>query len=456
MSKKKANAPNTSPSKLLENRKPAEQKSNLTQINYLYSHANEVYWGKNNLEPQEVFKEIAKNDSVLPLLEIKKDMILKGELVYGYEIMENEQTKFVRVQIPEIENLFENSNIWEEYLPSATLNFLTYGMVPTEFLLNIDRTQIVSFSALETPYIRYKADIQGQVSQKTSAIFYDANREFRGGMPNLETRLEIPVLDTTGNSVANLQAQIYHKFVYLVQENCLNFPYPQPTWQVLRKSGLLEMQNEMVRSKTSYIKNSRKFNYLIYFDELYFPIKYGSANWNNMTAEEREEKTENERKTIQDALKDVNSDGKSITSMTINRKLGSLVDYLPREIELLKIVPIENPTFDNADVVSLQHFQNQTNIAMRVPSSMLGTPTKDNMGGNSGSNVRESYDQMADMLKSTMRKLLSPIDFALAFYKERAGFADKKLFAKFVAPSIPKLQEVTPNLRSPEQNLAKM
>jgi hypothetical protein len=412
----------------------------------------EVFWGQKNDYPQEVYNKISKNNTVMPLLRTLARIITKGELVYGYNEIVDEQTVFKRLQIPEFEAFKKRANVVDKYLHQSTSDYLRYGLVVPELLFSADKKRVLSISALKANFTRFKADSFNEISEKTTAIFYDANRIYYNQSSEL-TRKEIQVLDTEGDTVQNFWEADYFRAIYLVSQNQDFFPYPKPDWHVILESGSLEIVAEMLKSQLDYVKNARKLNYNIKLNEMFFEIMHGKQFYTK-SIDERNALRKEAREKLKSIMDDRESDGKSIITIVLDM-LPESADLLPRKVDLVEITPIPNVMQDSMNVKILEFFTNQVNIAVGIPSSIMGTPTESNLGGNSGSNVTASYDQTSDLAISIQRELLAPLNFVLDLITKNTDLEQKNVFCKMVAPPIPKLNQISQNQRKPDQKIQK-
>jgi hypothetical protein len=241
------------------------------------------YWGSNNLYPQEVVEDYAKDDQIPALIAWKIKTLISGGIIYGnLEFDKDGSEKLIPFYDAEIED-FAIKSALGRFSREAASDFYWFENVFTELILSGDKSKIATITVQEASFCRLaKQREDGSIPY----VYISANWEKRPPLANVP---KVNLLDPYYDPAGTLQKSEWQKAIYHS-----SFPSPDsvyyqtPTHNGLRVSGWLDIARAIPEFKKSLMKNQMTIKYHIKIPDSYWPSLY--KDWLSLTPEQKLEK----------------------------------------------------------------------------------------------------------------------------------------------------------------------
>lgn len=399
---------------------PAEEikKAKKAVIQEVDEDGNMAPWGKNNLFPQEIVKQIEKSDLAPAVLEKKCGLVYSDGLRYGVmEINEKGEEAFRPLQIPEIDEWMHHTAI-KFYLSDALSDHFTFYNLFARFRLNLKGDKVARLEVSDACHTRLG------IQNKSGAIdMAYVNANFDLGSRNSESSdtLKIDALDPYFGTAAQMKSLAERgkgDFIMPVRaQKRGRIYYELAPWHGLLGSGWIDVAHFVPQFKKHLLKNQMTVKLIIKVDSEYWPLKYGKKEWDKFTFDEKTEKQkEFLNKVIETSQGTDNAGNALLLPKEWNEVAGEYREYVTVE-------PLKQELTGGEYNEDSQEADYHIARALGLPPTLAGiTPGKGNNSG-SGSDQRVAHNNFLLDSKMDMDRVLAPLDVIAEFngWNEKYG-----------------------------------
>ena len=364
-------------------------------------------WGANNDFPQNLIKKIRLNGAALSGLRVSR----KAHYGSGFVLVEEKHEDGKRIIEQKCLHEYENINtfwkrnqmkrFWKE-----TITDLEYFAIAfPEYVLSKDYKTINRIKRQKTANCRF--EIMDESTRSVKNV-YISSKWAEGVDAASKYVAKVPLIDSYWSAeevkeyckkykIRNFIRPIFYP---LVDESY----YPKAEWHSVVNSGWLDIANSIPKFKKAFLENQLNIKFHIEISVEYFERKY-KEDWQNFTAEKRQEVRTQFLEELDAALRDTNNAGKSINSMIYKDDNGN---PLPG----LKITAVDNKLKDGAYLQDTSAGNQEILTAIGVDPSLIGAGIPGGkLGAGSGSDKREAWFILSALMKTNRDTTLEPFEF---------------------------------------------
>lgn len=428
---------------LVTNAKASPTSAPIREYNFTSIHP----WGLSNLFPQEVLKDVGRNDVIAGAIKKQVQLMYAGGFQYGYLAADPEtgEEKFYPKRLKSVEDWLRKTNYKRTLLESINDFYHFYNFFP-EIILSDDHSTILNIGHQEATDCRWSK--RNSQSGLVETCYINSQWEIEG--ENSANTRKLPVIDPYYDRVTALKLRNdSNRYIYPCS-------YPTPgkhyyqlaTWNSVRNSGWLQQAIDIPLVKNAILKNQGLWKYIIYVPEWWWEWKFGKQEWAKMQATpgavqkaQREELDKFEK-----LLTGIEGSGKSIM-------ITVMADPVTKKVyEGWKIEAIDDKIKDGKYIEDSQEANSHILFAMGLPQAILGnSPSSSGMGGGSGSDVREYTNLYLSTITSEVEIILEPFNLMAeynGFVEEMENKTDGAIWhTRFRQPFMQTLNQVNPTQR---------
>jgi hypothetical protein len=363
-----------------------------------------AYWGDNDRLPTSMREKVEAVPIAGAALQRKIQMMTGEDLVWvKTEDYRRAGIEAEQVYNPEVEDWMEENRIETEWWPAQCTDFCLHYNAFSEFVLSKDRRKITGLYNIFAEHARLsKANsTTGQVDWLLNSLHFPF-----GTAESKDNRVAIPLYKWYDREAffAGLQRWKFGWHTRFPTPGLIY--YARPWWLGLfKENGWLDVSSDVPKVVRAMQKNQMVLKYMIAIPESYFEIRHGKTNWLGYTADQKQKFIDEKVAELNKYLVGVDNVFKSLS-------------YVFREDEISKtpigkieIMAIDDKTKQGtwvpdsyaADAQIVQAFgQHPTTIGL--------APQSGSMGGGSGSDKLQAYNQ-GILLNTTDQRLgLEPLN----------------------------------------------
>ena len=364
-------------------------------------------WGANNDFPQKLIKKIRLNGAALSGLRVSR----KAHYGSGFVLVEEKHEHGKRIIEQKCLHEYQNINtfwkrnqmkrFWKE-----TITDLEYFAIAfPEYVLSKDFKTINCIKRQKTSDCRFE---MMDKNTRTIKNVYISSKWTQGLDTASKYVAKVPLIDSYWPAEQVRQYCKKHKisnfirpiFYPLVDESY----YPKAEWHSVVNSGWLDIANSIPKFKKAFLENQLNIKFHIEISVEYFERKY-KEDWQNFTAEKREETRTQFLEQLDTALRDTENAGKSINSMIYKDDNGNALPGL-------KITAVDNKLKDGAYLQDTSAGNQEILTAIGVDPSLIGAGIPGGkLGAGSGSDKREAWFILSALMKTNRDTTLEPFEF---------------------------------------------
>lgn len=364
-----------------------------------------IMWGKDNLWPQNAWKELESNDLAPMVLDWKKRALISGGLVYGAKYMKDGKEVFMPLMLDEVESFIENSCLNTIYLASAAHNIYTYRTFFPYFLLNRSRTplgkRIKELYSEDPQHVRMGKQ-EGALNHITKVWVSGRFKDEPYSPSDLKPYQAIDRYGNIEKQLRNAASKIYYPIYNRVNGNVA---YEFPSWYGVKNSKWLELAKHIPIWKASLMANTASIKYEFIIHEEYWKRKFKDS-WEVKTDEERHNA---KRAEIQAALKALTGTEKAGNALWTEQIFDHATDkYIP----LWQVKRIDNTKQGGDYIEDSQEADFHIIRAFGVDPTLIGQTPGSKMGAGSGSDKRVAFNHYMILCKPEQDAILEPLTWA--------------------------------------------
>lgn len=214
-------------------------------------------WGDDNLWPQFVVEESSKSDQIASLISWKVKTLISGGLIYGnLEFDDQGNERLVPFYDEEITRFMKASAL-KRYQREAASDYYWFNNFFPEIILSNDRSKVASITVQEATYSRYAP--QDKTTGLSPFVFVSANWD---KSPSIDDVAKIPLIDPYYDPAETLRNAKGFRFMYTCSfPSPGKFFYQDADWHGIFKSGWLEIEVAVPKSKLAILKNQVSIKY---------------------------------------------------------------------------------------------------------------------------------------------------------------------------------------------------
>jgi len=347
-------------------------------------------WGSDNLFPQNVVKDIERSDLIPTVLEKKAAMLYSGGVRYGTVNNVNGKKVLEPINIPEIDNWLEETNI-SQLLADACSDRFTFYNIFFRLMLTADRSKIARVKVEDATTVRLGLQNSRGLIDKA---FVSANWADGASAEDKET-LKFAALDPYYNVAEQIEATSAYEYILPVRSQRRGRVYYElAPWDALRTIGWLDVAYYVPQFKKFLMENQMTLKYLIKIDDALWPMKFGNEEWKQMT---RDKQLEAKKDFVQELVKNAKGTLKSGGALTIPKEFNQISKKYE---ELVTLEPLKQVIEGGEYVEDSQEADFHICRALGVAPTLVGiTPGK---GHNSGSGSDQRVARNNFVLDSKM------------------------------------------------------
>lgn len=351
-------------------------------------------WGNDNNYPEWVLDQIKDVTLVEPIIDWKARALYSGGLVYGVEYIENNEEKFKRLIIPEIEEFLDETDILN-YLTIASSNFYTYYNAMAELTVSRSGEKIAYLRALQTPTYRMGKKNNNGVIEK---IYTSPNWE-EYGEEHKEVK-DITLFNPFHTSKEDIKKLAEKPLAYnLSNPSPGRHYYAKAPWHNILTTWL-PIARAIPEFKKALLANQITIKYMVKVPEWWWEWRY--PNFNKTSASERKKIVEQERANFEEFFAG-KKQGNSL--MYTQRDSTPAKTYGDWEVTVVDDKLKEGVYLEDSQEADAHIFKN-----MQVdPTLFGGTVGKDRSSAGSGSDKRVAWNNYMIMTKPHQDRILSPL-----------------------------------------------
>ncbi len=356
-------------------------------------------WGADNNFPQTVIDLVSKSTVAPAALQFKiKSLYGKGVIPCKVTMDASGKEVITSVEDKNVLQFFSENNI-KKFLLEMITDYVWFGNVFPEIILNKRRNRIVRIYSNEASYCRWE-----KISQK-SGLIENCYVSAMWPSPRKEEITKVPVLDPY-DLIASINEKSGYKFIVPVSSPSPGKSYYQLVpWDGARSNGWIEVANEIPRFKKSMFLNQMSIKYHVKIPYEYWEKKF-SAMGNKVTDEQKKAVISDELDKLNTFLKGSDNAGKAFIShygmdpVTKREYAGWVIEAIDDKMKDGKWLP--DSAAANSEIL----------FAMQVDPSLMGAgmpggPYSGSAG--SGSDKRESFLIQTALLQTDRDTLIEPL-----------------------------------------------
>jgi hypothetical protein len=340
-------------------------------------------WGPGNDFPQQVLAAISKSTIIKPVLDWKTRAVYGKGIIYGKVIgfQEDGSEIFQRVNDHVVKEFFRKSNL-NRFGFEGIQGLMYFANAFPELVLSNDRSQITSISIQDTPYCRYSAQTAGEAVPQW--VYISAN--WPAAQPGDGYTTKVPVLDVYYDVVESLRNDTRgFKYIYPLS---LPSPgqalYQLAVWNVIIKSGWLDVALAIPEFKKQLFINQLSIKYIIEADIRYWEWKY--PDWAEKKEGERKGLIAEELEAFEKTMAGTDGAGKSILAVTMPDPAGG------PPIKVFTVTAIDDKIKSGLYIEDSQEASSHHYTALQVDPTLSGISPGKGMGAGSGSDKRVAFN----------------------------------------------------------------
>lgn len=380
-------------------------------------------WGPANDFPQFVKAAIAKSTVIGPVLDWKTRAVYGKGIIYGkvtgYKPDGSEI--FQRLKDPVVEAFFRKSNL-HRFGFEGTQGLIYFANAFPELILSNDRSQITSVCIQDTSYCRFATQRPGQAMP--ADVYISAN--WPDARPGDGYTTKVPVLDPYYSDVEALRTDTRgFKYIWpLGIPSPGNALYQLAAWNVIIKSGWLDVAQAIPEFKKQLFKNQLSIKYLIEADIRYWQWKY--PDWQEKKEGERKQIIQAELEAFEATMTGTDGAGKSILTVTMPDPQNP-----GATIKVFTVTAIDDKIKSGLYVEDSQEASSHIYTALQVDPTLSGISPGKGIGSGSGSDKRVAFNTFV-ATHSFYQDLLLEV---LHFIRDYNGW-DAELEFRFLVPQV--------------------
>jgi hypothetical protein len=364
-------------------------------------------WGDDNLFPQNVLDDLAKNSVACQALE-KRTRVHFGRGIIAYREIKDASGNTTREKVtdPEVVNFFNINHInyqWPKFIHSLEVFYNGW----LEIILNKGKDHINRVFYKDPAYCRLSQ--MNRDTLKIEILYFSAQWRY---IPNVITNNKvvqlIPMWDPD-----RYDGITYPDPKFAIQQTYLSFEnsyYSLAGWNGVRVNKWMDIAALVPVMKKAIMQNQVTIKYHVTIPDFYFEKKFPASQY---TVAQRNKEIEKVIDELNDFLTDVENSGKSFVSF-------SFYDQAKQKMmEGWQINVIDNKLADGAYLPDSQAANSEILFGIGIDPCLIGGSyvPGGKLGSGSGSDKREAYWMLnADMGVSRM-KSLEPLYFIRDFNK---------------------------------------
>ncbi|UOQ99902.1 hypothetical protein MUN81_10465 [Hymenobacter sp. 5317J-9] len=340
-------------------------------------------WGDANDFPQQVLAAMAKSTILKPVLDWKTRAVYGKGIVYGKVIgyKPDGSEIFQRVNDHVVKEFFRKSNL-SRFGFEGIQGLMYFANAFPELVLSNDRSQITSICVQDTPYCRYSAQKPGEAAPQW--VYISAN--WPEAKPGDEYTTRVPVLDPYYDVVETLRTDTRgFKYIYPLS---LPSPgqalYQLAVWNVIIKSGWLDVAQAIPEFKKQLFINQLSIKYIIEADLRYWEWKY--PDWAEKKEGDRKRIISEELDAFEKTMAGTDGAGKSVLAVTMPDPNGG------PPISVFKVTAIDDKIKSGLYIEDSQEASSHIYTALQVDPTLSGISPGKGMGAGSGSDKRVAFN----------------------------------------------------------------
>lgn len=374
-------------------------------------------WGANNNYPQELLKKIRLNGAALSGLRVSRKAHYGSGFVLVEETHKDGKRLIEQKCLHEYENIntFWKRNQMKRFWKETITDLEYFAIAFPEYVLSKDFKTINRIKRQKTADCRF--EIMDEATRSVKNVYISS--KWAEGVDAASKYVgKVPLIDSYWSAEEVKEYCKKHKirnfirpiFFPLVDESY----YPKAEWHSVINSGWLDIANSIPKFKKAFLENQLNIKFHIEISVEYFERKY-KEDWQNFTAEKRQELRTQFLEELDAALRDTNNAGKSINSMIYKDDNGN---PLPG----LTITAVDNKLKDGAYLQDTSAGNQEILTAIGVDPSLIGAGVPGGkLGAGSGSDKREAWFILSALMKTNRDTTLEPFEFI----QEYNGWDDK-------------------------------
>lgn len=398
-----------------------------------------IYWGVDNLFPQNILKECKKNTIIGTTLDKQARIAYEAGLAYGFKKVVNGEEVRERVIDPVVEAFLRRSLIHRYLIQSFREFYWFYNNFP-ELVLTADRSQIYSIKAQKAAHCRHgKQNKSGIVETCYISAEWELSPSLDG-----EYVEKVPEIDIYRGPDFVREGSAF-KYIYPI-----SYPsedetfYSLTDWNSLRVSGWLEVVQAIPQFKKALFENQITIKHIIEVSTWWWNWKY--QGFDNFDAKKKKALMDQELERFEKFMRGKENAGNSL--MVTNY---SDPDF-QKEYSGWKISPVDNKIKDGIYIEDSNEGSSHLLYALGIDPAIIGSQPGSKLGAGSGSDKRVAFNIYADLLKAHQDLQLEPFYFIAEYNgwpQYDWWFQDFKAFDK--QPSKSPLKETDPKTEPNQQ-----
>ncbi|MDO7853155.1 hypothetical protein [Hymenobacter convexus] len=391
-------------------------------------------WGPGNDFPQQVLAAIGKSTIIKPVLDWKTRAVYGKGIIYGKVIgfKEDGSEIFQRVNDHVVKEFFRKSNLGR-FGFEGIQGLMYFANAFPELVLSNDRSQITSICIQDTPFCRYSAQAAGEAVPKW--VYISAN--WPAAQPGDGYTTQVPVLDPYFDVVESLRNDT-RGFKYIFP---LSLPspgqalYQLAVWNVIVKSGWLDVAQAIPEFKKQLFINQLSIKYIIEADVRYWEWKY--PDWAEKKEGDRKSIIAEELEAFEKTMAGTDGAGKSVLAVTMPDPNGG------PPVKVFTVTAIDDKIKSGLYIEDSQEASSHIYTALQVDPTLSGISPGKGMGAGSGSDKRVAFNAFVATHAFYQDLILEVLNLV----RDYNGW-DPELEFRFLNPEINTLDknsETTPN-----------
>ncbi len=365
-----------------------------------------AYWGDNDKWPT-CMREKMELVPIAGAAIAKKINLLQGEGIGWYKTEDfrrvgvNAEPQFV----PEIQDFMEANRIEEEWFAAQCADFCLPFNCFSELILSNDRRKITGLYHISAEHARLsKANVRNEVDW----LIYSYHFPF-GTAENDQNRVAMPLFKWYDQEkfFAGLTGM---KFGWHSRFPTPGMIYYARAWWMglFKEGGWMDVSANVPKIVAAMQNNQITLKYIINYPESYFLFRY--PDWQTYNAEERQKKIGEKQAEINTYLSGTENAGKSIMTIFRENEVTGAAMGKP------EIVAVDDKAKSGTWVPDSNFADSQIVQGIGLHPSQMGlAPEGGKMGGGSGSDQMQSYNQHILLNTPDQRLVLQPLNFASKF-----------------------------------------
>lgn len=356
-----------------------------------------VKWGKKDDEPNQVIALNWESPSKPSLMDKAKEFVLGAGVAPFIKRFENGKVVYERDDFSELDDWFEEQEIWEKYLELAALSMVFCEM--TAVNLSILPGSVVGLQTLQPLKWRSAKPKSGMpISEILINPHFGTDKAaaYKG-------MIALPLFERA-NPTKYAESILMLKKAQIGQD----FYNLGLFWGTRKWTKLANMIPEF---HLNGLTNGYNIKYLIEIDESYF-INDGENAEDEETAKEIEKRKDQFMSKIDDFLAGIENTDKAVVM------IGDLTDSMGKARDMIRIKPVDNKMTDDAYIKIFD----AANLAQTMGHGLLAVLANiadgSKLGGSGSELEHAAMYQVAYGTPSYRRHILKPLNLALKLMKK--------------------------------------